>query len=102
MNNEYLELMRKNYNNIEIMHFNIIQRYVLGVISIEEINDFDTIIKIFREELDNFVTDDDTLLEIAAMKSQIQHFITDSIEDEEVLKVAYFNSNQLYIKVISE
>lgn len=93
MDNDYLELMRKNYNNIEIMHFNIIQRYVLGIVSIDEINDFDTIIKTFRDELDTFVTDDDTLLEIASMKSQIQHFITDSIEDEDVLKVAYSNVN---------
>jgi hypothetical protein len=36
---------------------------------------------------------DNNLLEIAKMKSKIQHFNTQVLEDEEVLRTAYDNSN---------
>ena len=47
----------------------------------------------FRNTLYAIPINDDNLLEIAKMKSKIQHFNTYVLEDEEILKQAYKNSN---------
>ena len=45
----------------------------------------------FREKLYNFTCTEETILEVAKMKSKVQHFNTEIIEDEDVLKMAYSN-----------
>jgi recombination DNA repair RAD52 pathway protein len=45
----------------------------------------------FREKLYEFVWDEENMLEVAKMKSMVQHFNTEILEDEDVLRVAYSN-----------
>ena len=58
------------------------------------------VINLFKDELFQFRNmlyaipiSDNNLLEIAKMKSKIQHFNTEILEDEDILRVAYANSN---------
>lgn len=88
-----MENIRVLFNNLEIEHFNIINSYIMGMISVADINKFQAILDDFRTKLYELEVNDDNLLEIAKMKSVVQHYNTEILEDEEVLKVAYSNSN---------
>ena len=61
------------------------------VVKKEEIDRFQKALFEFREKLYDFSCDDENLLEVAKMKSKVQHFNTEILEDEEVLSVAYSN-----------
>lgn len=86
-----IEKLREDFINIEIQHFNITNCYIMGIVKIEDINRFKEALDNFRTNLYEFETNDENLLEIANMKSKIQHFNTEILEDEEVLSVAYRN-----------
>ncbi|MGN1337425.1 MAG: hypothetical protein ACI4WW_03020 [Candidatus Coprovivens sp.] len=88
-----MEKIRVLFNNLEIEHFNIINSYIMGMVSVADINRFQAILDDFRTKLYELEVNDDNLLEIAKMKSVVQHYNTEILEDEEVLKVAYSNSN---------
>lgn len=88
-----MENIRVLFNNLEIEHFNIINSYIMGMVSVADINRFQAILDDFRTKLYELEVNDDNLLEIAKMKSVVQHYNTEILEDEEVLKVAYSNSN---------
>lgn len=88
-----MENIRVLFNNLEIEHFNIINSYIMGMVSVADINRFQAILDDFRTKLYELEINDDNLLEIAKMKSVVQHYNTEILEDEEVLKVAYSNSN---------
>ena len=64
----------------------------MGIISIQEVTMFGQKIEKIRNLLDNFQTNDENLLEIAKYKSKIQHFYTEIMEDEELLRMAYSNN----------
>ena len=83
------ELLHK----LEIKRFNIENSYVMGIIRIEDINSFGDELFQFRNMLYAIPISDNNLLEIAKMKSKIQHFNTEILEDEDILRVAYENSN---------
>ena len=86
-----LEELRNAFVLIEKERFTIINSYIMGIFKKEEIDRFEKVLFEFREKLYQFECNDDNLLEIAKMKSVVQHFNTEILEDEEVLKVAYSN-----------
>ena len=86
-----LEELRNAFVNIEKERFTIINSYIMGILKKAEIDRFEKVLFEFREKLYQFECDDENLLEIAKMKSMVQHFNTEILEDEEVLKVAYSN-----------
>ena len=65
----------------------------MGIIKIEDINSFKQELFQFRDMLYAITISDSNLLEIAKMKSKVQHFNTEILEDEDILRVAYANSN---------
>lgn len=94
INNMYtLEYLREEFKKIEIKKFNIENSYVMGIITVNDLNAFKEMLFQFRNTLYAIPINDDNLLEIAKMKSKIQHFNTYVLEDEEILKQAYKNSN---------
>lgn len=87
-----IEEIRKLFFVLEKDHFIIINNYIKGIISIQEVTMFGQKIEKIRNLLDNFQTNDENLLEIAKYKSKIQHFYTEIMEDEELLRMAYSNN----------
>lgn len=90
---EELEYLRKYFRVIEILRFNIVSNYVTGMVTAQDIEEFKEKFFDFRERLYKFETDETNLLEIANMKSKLQHYNTEVLEDENILEVAYSNSN---------
>lgn len=88
-----VEMLREEFKIIEMKRFEILNNYVMGMVKIDDINLFKEMLFRFREKLYAISISDNTLIEIAKMKSRIQHFNTEVLEDEEVLKQAYANSN---------
>ena len=86
-----LDYLRKEFLKIETARFNIINGYIKGLVKKEEIDRFEKALLGFREDLYKFSCDDENILEVAKMKSKVQHFNTEILEDEEVLKIAYLN-----------
>jgi len=86
-----LEELKNAFVIIEKERFTIINSYIMGIVKKSDIDRFEKVLFEFRENLYQFQCDDDNLLEIAKMKSMVQHFNTEILEDEEVLKVAYSN-----------
>ena len=87
-----IEEIRKLFFVLEKDHCIIINNYIMGIISIQEVTMFGQKIEKIRNLLDNFQTNDENLLEIAKYKSKIQHFYTEIMEDEELLRMAYSNN----------
>lgn len=87
-----IEEIRKLFFVLEKDHFTIINNYIMGIISIQEVTMFGQKIEKIRNLLDNFQTNDENILEIAKYKSKIQHFYTEIMEDEELLRMAYSNN----------
>ncbi len=88
-----LEHLSEEFHKLEIKKFNIENSYIMGMVKIEDINNFADELFQFRNLLYAIPISDNNLLEIAKMKSKIQHFNTQVLEDEEVLRTAYDNSN---------
>lgn len=88
-----LEHLSEEFHKLEIKKFNIENSYIMGMVKIEDINNFADELFQFRNLLYAIPISDNNLLEIAKMKSKIQHFNTQVLEDEEVLRIAYDNSN---------
>lgn len=88
-----LEHLQEEFSKLEIKRFVIENNYVMGIIKIEDINSFKQELFQFRDMLYAITISDSNLLEIAKMKSKVQHFNTEILEDEDILRVAYANSN---------
>lgn len=88
-----LEDIRENFKILEIKQFEINNNYILGIVKYSEIEEFQKLLFAFREQLYAIPISDNNILEIAKMKSKIQHYETEILEDEDVLKIAYHNSN---------
>ena len=85
--------LEEEFSKLEIKRFVIENNYVMGIIKIEDINSFKQELFQFRDMLYAITISDSNLLEIAKMKSKVQHFNTEILEDEDILRVAYANSN---------
>ena len=89
-----MDYLRRTMESLEMKRFDIMNKYVMGSLIKEELDAFGEELEAFRKRVYEVIPeDDDILLEIAKMKSKIQHLNTEVLEDEEVLKVAYSNSN---------
>ena len=88
-----IENLRNEFRMIEMKRFNIVNNYVMGIVKISDVNSFKDNLFNFRNKLYAIPINDDNLLEIAKMKSKIQHYNTEVLEDEELLRLAYSNSN---------
>ena len=88
-----METIRTNFLIIEKEHYEITNRYIKGIINTDDINNFKENILKFKNILYKFPTTEENIHEIAKMKSKIQHFTTEILEDEDVLRMAYHNSN---------
>lgn len=84
LQNAYLELEKK--------HFVIIDSYVIGMVTKEEIKDFENFYTEMREAVYEMETNEENIREIARIKSILQHYYTEILEDEELLTMAYSNS----------
>mgnify|MGYP007070325936 CR=1 FL=1 len=87
-----LEYLKKEFRVIEILRFNIVSNYVTGMVNASDIEEFKEKFFRFREHLYDFATNEENILEVAEMKSQLQHYNTEVLEDEDLLRVAYSNS----------
>lgn len=90
-NNLTIEYLRRKFEILKTKRFNIINSYIMGSVLIDDIEAFGESLNRFREQLYKIEITDEILLEVAKMKSQIQHFNTEIMEDEDVLKMAYDN-----------
>lgn len=97
-----IDFLREEFLNVEKNHFNIVNKYIMGIVEINDIEGFKVQLESFRNKLYTFNVNEENVFEIAKMKSKIQHFNTEILEDEDMLRVAYNNSILLYRKVISE
>ncbi|HIS18195.1 MAG TPA: hypothetical protein IAC02_06265 [Candidatus Coprovivens excrementavium] len=88
-----LEDLEEEFKELEMKRFETVNRYVMGMISVEDIDDFKKVLFDFRDRLYAIQINDTNILRIAKMKSKVQHFDTEILEDEDVLRVAYANSN---------
>jgi len=88
-----IEKLRNDFQKLEMRRFDVANNYVMGIIKIEDVDLFREMLFTFRKDLYAIPINDSNLLEIARMKSKIQHFETEILEDEDVLRVAYENSN---------
>lgn len=86
-----MDSVRENFKILEAKRFNVVNNFVLGIVKIEEIDKFRTFLNDFRKMLYAIPISDNNILEIAKMKSKVQHYDTEVLEDEEVLKCAYSN-----------
>lgn len=87
-----IEELRKEFESIEKDRFNIVNKYIMGIVCITDIDRFKEKLFTFRKKLYAISISDSNILEVAKMKSKVQHFRTEVLEDEEVLKVAYSNT----------
>ena len=81
-----LDLIQKEFNELQSKHFNLVNSYIMGKVNKADYKEFTIALFSLRKKLDEYKPKDDEIMTIAQMKSRIQHFITDSIEDEEILK----------------
>lgn len=88
-----MDNIREEFKRLELKRFQIVNDYVLGMIKPLQIDTFKEELFQFRNMLYAIPISDDNLLEIAKMKSKIQHFNTEVLEDEDILKQAYNNLN---------
>lgn len=88
-----LENLREDFSKLEMKRFVIVNNYVMGVVTVDDIDSFRDSLFQFRNRLYAIPISDNNILEIAKMKSKVQHFNTEVLENEEVLKQAYANKN---------
>lgn len=93
MNTVNIDVLRKEFVFIETEHFNILNSYVQGTLVKDSIDCYYDSWKKFRERLYQYEPNEDEIMEVAKMKSKVQHFSTDIFEDEDVLSIAYSNVN---------
>lgn len=83
--------LQKAYIELEKKHFVIIDSYVVGMVTTEEIKDFEQFYLEMREAVYQMEINDENVGEIARIKSILQHYYTEILEDDELLTVAYNN-----------
>jgi hypothetical protein len=86
-----LEDLKKEMYLLELEKYDIENNYVIGKLSVKQIDHFKDLLFKFRDILYVFQTTEENLLDIAKMKSKVQHFNTQILEDEDILKSAYDN-----------
>lgn len=93
LHEDVFEIVKNGVKDIEFQQFQINNSYILGTLTVADIESFKDRLFTFRDKLYAIPISDSNIIEIAKMKSKIQHYETEILEDEDVLKVAYQNSN---------
>ncbi len=88
-----LDYLKEEFLKLEIKKFFVLNNYVMGILTLDVFNEFKEKLLQFRNMLYAIPISDNNIIEIAKIKSKIQHFNTEVLEDEDVLKQAYENSN---------
>lgn len=97
LNNEYckgIDYIRSSFLDVEKMHYEVTNKYITGIILPGDIKDFEKKLIGFKTILYKHNPIEENVMEIAKMKSKVQHFTTEILEDEDVLKIAYENENR--------
>lgn len=84
--------LNEDFMILERIHYLIIQAYICGEVKIVQINDFSEQLNLIRDSIDTLEKDEENIYNIAKIKSKMQHFYTEILEDEELLTMAYKNS----------
>ena len=90
---ELVNSLRTEFQVLEYKRFQIVNNYVMGIVKISEIKEFKDLLFGFRDKLYAIAISDDYIVEIAKMKSMVQHYNTEILEDENMLEMAYSNVN---------
>ena len=97
LNEEYckdIDYIRNSFLGLEKAHYEVTNKYITGVILPSDIKEFENIIQKFKTILYKHNPSEENVMEVAKMKSKVQHFTTEILEDEDVLKIAYSNKNR--------
>lgn len=86
-----IEDIRNDFQKLEVLHFNIINAYIRGKVLKADYDAFCSYILGFKDKLYSFTPEESEILEIAKMKSKVQHYITEVVEDEDLIKTTYEN-----------
>lgn len=86
-----LQELRDEFLILEREHYVIVNKYITGIINVSDVNNFDLVLNKFKTKLYEYVTNEEDIMEVAKMKSKVQHFRTEVLEDEDLLKIAYSN-----------
>ena len=86
-----LEDLKKEMYLLELERYDIENSYVMGKLSVKQIDHFRDLLFKFREILYAYPISKENLLDIAKLKSKVQHFNTQILEDEDILRGAYDN-----------
>ena len=86
-----LEDLKKEMYLLELERYDIENSYVMGKLSVKQIDHFRDLLFKFREILYAYPISEENLLDIAKLKSKVQHFNTQILEDEDILRGAYDN-----------
>lgn len=87
-----IENLRSEFNILKMMRFNIVNNYVMGLVKASDIEDFRDSYNKFYNILYAYKYKEEEMMEIAKMKSMIQHFRMEILEDMDVLDAAYQNN----------
>ena len=90
---DLMNSLRTEFQVLELKRFPIVNNYVMGIVKISEIKEFKDLLFSFRDKLYAISVSDSNLIEFAKMKSMVQHYNTEVLEDENILEMAYDNVN---------
>lgn len=88
-----LEDLKNEMYMLEIERYDIENSYIIGKLNVQQIDHFRDLLFKFKDIVYAYPITEENLLEIAKLKSKIQHYNTQILEDEDILRVAYANSN---------
>ena len=86
-----IEEVNRDFNILEAKHFVIINAYITGVLKIDAVKDFEKFLFEMRDAVYEMEVDEEHIMEVAKIKSKLQHYNTEILEDEELLNLAYQN-----------
>ena len=88
-----LEDLKKEMYMLELERYDIENNYIIGKLNVQQIDHFRDLLFKFKDIVYAYPITEENLLEIAKLKSKIQHYNTQILEDEDILRAAYANSN---------
>ena len=86
-----IDKIREEFFYLEKERYLILNDYILGTVKLDKVLEFGKKIEEIRKYLEEVIITEENLLEIANIKSKVQHFYTEIMEEEELLKQAYNN-----------
>ena len=88
-----IEELKNEMYMLELERYDIENSYIIGKLNVQQIDHFRELLFKFKDIIYDYPVTEENLLEIAKLKSKVQHYNTQILEDEDILRVAYANSN---------